>query len=180
MQKTRSTCGMLLDFITTPVPNVSGERHLVRVLVDLVGGPVDAFERGARHDIRTPLRLRMHGQRREHSAARMLADFPCMFGTGQAAHGCVAWSLLQAHTNTPHTSNSSGMRLAKRWMLRPGLMFLPPTLTAASTMKAWPSCTPTAPCSFGMGSRRTDSRQASAPLEYRSRPRSSDCLIANI
>lgn len=46
------------------------------------------------------------------------------------------------------------MRLAKRWMLSPGLMFLPPTLTAASTMKAWPSCTPAAPCRAGAGGER--------------------------
>jgi hypothetical protein len=68
----------------------------------------------------------------------------------------------QARKQEP-TSNSSGMRLAKRWMLRPGLMPRPPTDTAASTTKAWPSCTPTAPAcvatisgrsSFMMPSRR--------------------------
>lgn len=60
------------------------------------------------------------------------------------------------------TSNSSGMRLAKRWMLRPGLMFLPPTLTAASTMKAWPSCTPTGPCGQEGAVQRGGSKRSSA------------------
>lgn len=64
------------------------------------------------------------------------------------------WPDSPAALRRPLTSNSSGMRLAKRWMLSPGLMFLPPTLTAASTMKAWPSCTPAAPCRAGAGGER--------------------------
>lgn len=43
------------------------------------------------------------------------------------------------------TSNSKGMRFANRWMLMPCFNSRPPTLTAASTMKAWPSRTLTSP-----------------------------------
>mmetsp|Transcript_2745 Transcript_2745/g.8219 ORF Transcript_2745/g.8219 Transcript_2745/m.8219 type:complete len:216 (+) Transcript_2745:1260-1907(+) len=42
-------------------------------------------------------------------------------------------------------SNRSGMRFAYRKILMPDLTLRPPILTAASTMKAWPSKTPTEP-----------------------------------
>lgn len=48
-----------------------------------------------------------------------------------------------------HASKSKGMRFAKRYTLIPCFSILPPMLTAASTMKAWPSNTCTSPVHAG-------------------------------
>ncbi|OSX70540.1 hypothetical protein BU14_0728s0006 [Porphyra umbilicalis] len=71
-------------------------------------------------------------------------------------------------------SNSSGMRLAKRYTDRPGFMTLPPRATATSTMNGWPSKAPAdsawVTTSSGRSSFITPNRRLYSPAGERHAP----------